>query len=88
MNIRYLAGRTSTVEENLVHFFYWKIAKLKNCKIGWTLNFDVFIGRLQDCKIESTPISNKIAKTSLKFGFNEGFFHLKGLFGADTRLEN
>jgi hypothetical protein len=30
MNIRYLASRTSTVKENLVQYFYWKIARLEN----------------------------------------------------------
>jgi hypothetical protein len=40
MNIRYFASRTSNGKENLFQYFYWKIAKLKNCKIGQPLNFD------------------------------------------------
>jgi hypothetical protein len=40
MNIRYFASRTSNGKENLFQYFYWKIAKLQNCKIGQPLNFD------------------------------------------------
>jgi hypothetical protein len=30
MNIRYFAGGTLIVQEYLVQYFYWKIARLKN----------------------------------------------------------
>jgi hypothetical protein len=55
MDILYFASGTINVDENLVRYFYWKIAKLKNYKIVQPLNLDVYYNLdvlLEDCKIE------------------------------------